>query len=517
MMNARVLELIKNPELIQNEDLKLLDSEIKNYPYVQNIRALRLFGIHKFNPENYQTELSTTAAFTTDKKNLYHFINKKSVQIIEEQQPATNCFVVDEIIETEKKKKPNPVYINGELNRILYEGEEDFLEKETEKIDIEATKESGVIITESVKEPEFSEPVTAEVEEVFEDTEEVIIEEKPAEKIAVESLGEEEKSAEVNFHGTQEFMPNIAVPKQPVKTENYQLKQNVNRHEDEMKRLIAEVEAKLKAKKQARTEAPKPVEEDPSTGELSFADIPSFDVKPPEEKPVEIEAQVEEVKEPISEKTEVVTEAKEMVETPAENRFWKPMSVTSGTMDSALSKKVEPVSEEKVSSTEEKPIVETKPEDRPVFNVSFFSDQVEKIEPEEDKKESEPDQKTTESNVPKFINTWQSWLKLDKKPVEKPEVSEDEVKEEIKEKAIEKFIETEPKISKLKEESSFVVKEKTDDISHLMTETLAKLYVEQRLYAKAIKAYETLQKKHPEKTEEFAEKIEEIKQLRTNK
>ena len=49
-----------------------------------------------------------------------------------------------------------------------------------------------------------------------------------------------------------------------------------------------------------------------------------------------------------------------------------------------------------------------------------------------------------------------------------------------------------------------------------MTETLANLYVEQKLYAKAIKAYETLATKHPQKEEIFKEKIQEIKELRKN-
>ena len=47
-----------------------------------------------------------------------------------------------------------------------------------------------------------------------------------------------------------------------------------------------------------------------------------------------------------------------------------------------------------------------------------------------------------------------------------------------------------------------------------MTETLAKLYTEQRLYTKAIKAYEILQNKHPEKAEDFKAKIQEIKDLK---
>ncbi|WP_315052802.1 hypothetical protein [Chryseobacterium indoltheticum] len=54
MMNARVLELLKNPKNIQSEDLHLLKEEINSFPYIQNIRALHLYGIHLFDKENYQ-------------------------------------------------------------------------------------------------------------------------------------------------------------------------------------------------------------------------------------------------------------------------------------------------------------------------------------------------------------------------------------------------------------------------------------------------------------------------------
>ena len=108
-----------------------------------------------------------------------------------------------------------------------------------------------------------------------------------------------------------------------------------------------------------------------------------------------------------------------------------------------------------------------------------------------------------------FINTWQSWLKINR--------TEEIVKEksEIKEKAIETFIENNPRISQLKEESTYVVKEKNDDISHLMTETLANLYFEQKLYTKAIKAFEILIKKSPEKKDYFESKIKDIKDFRS--
>lgn len=53
-MNARILELIQNPDIIQSHDLDLLKSEVQKHPYLQSIRALQLIGNHHFNSDNYQ-------------------------------------------------------------------------------------------------------------------------------------------------------------------------------------------------------------------------------------------------------------------------------------------------------------------------------------------------------------------------------------------------------------------------------------------------------------------------------
>ena len=138
----------------------------------------------------------------------------------------------------------------------------------------------------------------------------------------------------------------------------------------------------------------------------------------------------------------------------------------------------------------------------------------EKPEPKaeiETEKVSEVVKPTSNSNVTSFISTWKSWLKIDRSEIVTP--SEQDKKAAI----IDKFIENNPKISPIKEDVDFIVKEKSNDISHLMTETLAQLYVEQKLYTKAIQAYKILQEKHPEKTEEFEEVIEEIKKSRNIK
>jgi hypothetical protein len=147
------------------------------------------------------------------------------------------------------------------------------------------------------------------------------------------------------------------------------------------------------------------------------------------------------------------------------------------------------------------------------------------------------------SNIPQFINTWHSWLKLDKeentatvlldvlkKDEEKlneatePKIiindeilgQDDQLVETVKNQAIESFIENEPKISRLKESSEYTHKDRGDDISHLMTETLVQLYIEQKLYTKAIVGYEILIEKNPEKTEHYRLGIESVKNLRAN-
>ena len=156
-MNGRILELAKNPELFQIKDLELLNGEIHKHPYIQSLRALYLLGTHRLRPEKYAEELSITAAYTTDKKILYQLINSgedlKSSPILATENIAEQEVSSDELkskftkIESKLIETPKAVFVNGELNRILFEGEEDFLEREIETIDLESTIESGQIVT----------------------------------------------------------------------------------------------------------------------------------------------------------------------------------------------------------------------------------------------------------------------------------------------------------------------------------------------------------------------------------
>jgi len=132
-------------------------------------------------------------------------------------------------------------------------------------------------------------------------------------------------------------------------------------------------------------------------------------------------------------------------------------------------------------------------------------------------------------------HSFQEWLQLSRtEPIDrsnegpqKEEMASETVNEEKviieerqkKAEIIDKFIETNPKISPIRSTSSapaVQIESNSDDNSYLMTETLARVYLEQKKYTKAIQAYEILILKYPEKITFFADRISDIKILQQN-
>ena len=593
-MEARILELLHRPENIAKEDIALLQKEISKYPYMQSVRTLQLSAVHLFDADNYHKELTKTAAFTTDKKILYQFINKKK---IEEKKEAVKFKKINFKSEEPQAVTSEPVFVEKE---ILNSNKEEKLIPDTEveasfneKTDFSQEAET-IIISENIEIPKeeleqiiAEKPVVSHPNSVVGDTEletpildkkenefdviqeiEVLeeenlpfeIEEEPIEKPIFETRKEDlnfsketvleqfdqisdtekisVKPSEISFNAFDSFLPDVKFTVPVAKLEPLTMPEVPKKEEPIISSDEKQNEILVEEKTEIVEEQPLLVVEEISEENRTVSDLNeaiSMDVKVVEE-----------------------PQSVEVVEEPKETHFeWKPMSFVQNPLDSQIKKQntetpktVAPVivnepeiivnevpssikeeitheieeliqESENIEPVEEIPTVEIE-EERPVLNVSFFSNDVVEVPTktdiitEETTLEKRDEETLEQSNIPNFVNTWQSWLKIDR--TEQPEeIAQPEKVIEKKAEIIDKFIEENPKISQLKEEVNFVVKEKTDDISHLMTETLAKLYLEQRLYTKAIKAYEVLQNKYPERAEDFKAKIQEIKDLRQGK
>ena len=114
-------------------------------------------------------------------------------------------------------------------------------------------------------------------------------------------------------------------------------------------------------------------------------------------------------------------------------------------------------------------------------------------------------------------HSFAQWLQLTKvKPIDR---SNEHVKPTGKQAKnfdlIDAFISKNPKIKPTKNEAPLenIAENRTSEPEQLMTETLARIYVEQENYARAIQSYTILSLKYPEKSSLFADQIKAIKLL----
>ena len=125
-------------------------------------------------------------------------------------------------------------------------------------------------------------------------------------------------------------------------------------------------------------------------------------------------------------------------------------------------------------------------------------------------------------------HSFTEWLKITNfKPIRREDKDETQAKEsqsnvtqplQNKLDVIDKFIIENPKIKPV---TGYIPKPKLvnneDDVSdNLMTETLARIYLEQKNYDKAIQSYKILSLKYPEKSSFFADQIKLVEELKDN-
>ncbi len=127
----------------------------------------------------------------------------------------------------------------------------------------------------------------------------------------------------------------------------------------------------------------------------------------------------------------------------------------------------------------------------------------------------EPIEKSLQIGKPLIFNvsekhSFNEWLQLKQlQPIERGNVKSSKFD------LINKFIQSKPKINPIKE-SVNVLTHNIQENSDVMTETLAKVYLEQKKYEKAITAYKILSLKYPEKSGFFTDRIKAINFLQKN-
>ena len=479
-------------------------------------------------------EISEPVSFVEENKNEEaQAVNNETPSIpdlspIEEPQAEV---LSPEKTETEKTELTAAEYIAAEMAKLkasaateepaIAEKEENIETTETIEIISEAEKEEILVVEVKAEEISPIEIVEEKEVEVEVETEPVVEEE---ERFSAEELASPDtfnlrkpKETTIDFYNRKQTGFVEEIPAQ--KENNYSSEKPISEKPAE-KEEEKETNISFYAQKQAES-----IEESPAQKENIYSSE-----KPISEKPAEKEEEKETNISFYAQK-----QAESIEESPAQKEDFYSAKTTSEssaekeeretTIDFYASKKADSDAQEEQTSYSPVNIyqkqIDTEKEAAEVSknlvqeeNISTTEEAANSEKPEpkaEIEKVSEVVKPTSSSNVTSFISTWKSWLKIDRSEIVTP--SEQDKKAAI----IDKFIENNPKISPIKEDVDFIVKEKSNDISHLMTETLAQLYVEQKLYTKAIQAYKILQEKHPEKTEEFEERIEEIKKSRNIK
>src|SRR5690606_7195655 len=171
--------------------------------------------------------------------------------------------------------------------------------------------------------------------------------------------------------------------------------------------------------------------------------------------------------------------------------------------------------------------------DPELFQPKTPEEHTEEREPINKQHDSKSPSETLELGKPLDFNSSETrsfveWLQLSSTPepivrkkedVARPDKKIPESAIEQKLKLIDRFIENNPKIPPVgntTQTKGNLAKSVVLEKNELMTETLARVYLEQKKYKKAIQAYKILSLKYPEKSGFFADQIKAVTKLKDN-
>ncbi|MDR7209425.1 hypothetical protein [Flavobacterium piscis] len=504
--------LMNKPDAITEKQAEALGSVLNEFPYFQSARALRLKGLYNQNSFKYNYALKVTAAHTTDRSVLFDFITSETFTSIQDEfydrkiRDLMNISVYgSEIVSSEEFKKIIEVRIDPVEQSIL-----DSIKEATGVVYNETIKTEDLPIEQSALTPKkeaetviFDEPVKIEdtpiesksflvdapvfYEEpvkIEEDLTHQIIEQPPV-------IAEQEKTSvvfeeveETTFHPVEESKIIVIPDTTAVVWEEIQ------------KSIEIEID---------------PVIEEPTLTSKETSTIVFEEIQKTNEVAIHVIEESDIIS--IPDTTAVVWEEEKSSELPIDAIE---ESKTVSTIETSNIVYEEPETVEETLKLVNEPVKKAeenleigRPLDFSVNETHSFQEwlQLARTEPIDRTVDGPAENVKEAEKIPEPI------IEI---PARTETVDEEKKK---KEEIIDNFIKTNPKIPPIKQTPiiptvQFNINE--EENSYLMTETLARVYLEQKKYTKAIQAYEILILKYPEKISFFADRISDIKILQQN-
>nr|WP_166920342.1 tetratricopeptide repeat protein [Flavobacterium sp. JXAS1] len=516
--------LINKPDAITEKQTEGLGNVLNEFPYFQSARALRLKGLYNQNSFKYNYALKVTAAHTTDRSVLFDFITSETfVSIQNDYYDQKLLDLLDitvfesEIVLPEIQKVPE-IRIDPIEQSILTSIKQATTVVFEESIKTEEKPVAPVIIPIKI-EPEV---VFEEVIKAKEQPADIVTEQQPVvlpAKEETEVVFEELIKTEEPVTGT----PIEQASSTYIKEETEVVSKEPTKAEEQTVAPITEQPIIVPIKEEAITAFEKPIQtvEQPALTSTQ-EETPIVAEKTVTTPDVHIDPIEESTFTSLKEATSVAFEEAAITTEPKETDTQDNLKIAEENLE--IGKPLDFSVSEKHSFQEWLQLSRTEPIDRtnegPQENTVAVNEVektpepvIEAIAPIE--LTNEAPQENTEAVI-EVEKTPEPVMEA-VAPIDETEAIEDEKKKKAE--LIDKFIETNPKITPVKSVAATTTTQfdiNKEENPYLMTETLARVYLEQKKYTKAIQAYEILILKYPEKISFFADRISDIKILQQN-
>lgn len=490
MNKEKFIDCLRDPSLLQDNDIQELNQLVKRYPYFQGARALLAKVSKERNLKDAAHRISSAAVYTTDRALLKKYI-------------SDHLFFLDSR-EALKEEKSAPAKVPAQKTPRPPAQSKEAAKQAAPKPNAPRPESSGD------RKPK---PASPEQEKKAAPPST-----KSQQKPVAPKAPPVSKESSSQTPPVPKKAPSKPTPAPQVEDELTDLQQSSTNLDDWIKEIHEDIEA-LKKSKARFQELDKKLEEEEKKKEAEKEEEDAVNAalkkvtgsKKPAPKKTSKTAKTSKSTGSKRTKKEITAEDKEAIEknlplnAVEEEKEEKPKPVKKKTSSKkSAAKPEEPKKEKKVKSyaslrkANQSEPEEKKPEEK--------KKPVKKAEPEPQPEEDTSTLKVVRRRSGKVKSTtFES-------------VDQEKTEEENKEKIIDEFISTSPKISKA-DKTKLASEEDKEDLSDkssrfqadIGTEYLAEIYVEQGKIERAISIYEKLSLKFPEKKPYFVARIEELK------